>query len=641
MSTSVRSWRWQSGVLRACYGALLVGGVLVILDVPRYAGIIIYREQYFGFFLALTLAPAFLITSAPAIPARRFLDAVLAVLSLGIGFYLAWIYPTLIDHPEITPDRWILGILAVVLVVEITRRFFGWGLTGLVLAGVLYALWGHLLPGALAHRPFGWDRVMSYLYLDGSAIPGITVDVASTLVLSFVLFGQLLIATGGSQTLTDLAGAAVSGFRGGPAKVSVVSSGLFGTVSGSAAANVAIDGPITIPMMKAAGFPAHVAGAIEAVASTGGQLVPPVMGAAAFLIAEFLAIPYREVLLAAAIPAWLFYFSLFVQVDLEAARSGIGAVPRSERPPLGRALLQSWRFFAPLALLIYGLFWLVLDPAKASLYATGLVLLISFLRRETRLDRQKLTRLVDETGKAIVELAVVSAAAGVIVGVVNLTGMGLRLTLTISSLAEHTWLLLPVIALAALVMGMGLPTTAVYVIVALMVAPALVQLGFNPLAAHLFVFYYAMLSMITPPVCIAVFVAAPMAGASPMKVGVAAAKLGWLLYLVPFLFVTSPALLLKGPAWAIALASVAASLAVWSVGVALYGYARSQVGTPSRVILGVASAALFILSMGIERLDGGVLFGLGGLGFVLTGGILLWEYRLKTKDPAPVGLSVP
>ncbi len=619
---------------------MLAGGVLFILDVPQYVRVTVYREQYFGFFLALTLAPAFLVTSARAVPARRILDAVLAALALGLGAYLAWIYPSLIDHPGITTDRWILGILAVLLILEVTRRFFGWALAGLVLVGVLYALWGHLLPGALAHRHFGWDRVMSYLYLDGSALPGITVEVASTIVLSFILFGQILIATGGSQTLTDLAGAAVSGFRGGPAKVSVVSSGLFGTVSGSAAANVAIDGPITIPMMKAAGFPAHVAGAIEAVASTGGQLVPPVMGAAAFLIAEFLAIPYREVLLAAIIPAWLFYFSLFVQVDLEAARSGIGAVPRSKRPPLGPALLRSWRFFAPLALLIYALFWLVLDPAKASLYATALVLLISFLRRETRLNWEKLVRMVDETGKAMVELAVVSAAAGLIVGVVNLTGMGLRLTLTISSLAEHVWLLLPVIALAALVMGMGLPTTAVYVIVALMVAPALVQLGFNPLASHLFVFYYAMLSMITPPVCIAVFVAAPMAGASPMKVGVAAAKLGWLLYLVPFLFVTSPALLLKGPAWAVALASAAASLAVWSVGVALYGYARSRVGTVARVALGVASLVLFVLSAGIQRFDPKWLLGLGAFGFAMAGAVLLWEYRLKVMEASPVGVSL-
>lgn len=636
----VRVPLWEVRFPRVCCWLLLVGGILFILDVPHHARIVVYREQYFGFFLALTLASAFLIRPARTIPAGRTLDRILALLSLGIGGYLAWIYPTLIDHPEITPDRWILGILALGLVVEATRRFFGWALTGLVLAGLLYALWGHLLPGILGHRPFGWDRVMSYLYLDGSAIPGITLDVASTIVLSFVLFGQLLIATGGSRTLTDLAGAAVSGFRGGPAKVSVVSSGLFGTVSGSAAANVAIDGPITIPMMKAAGFPAHVAGAIEAVASTGGQLVPPVMGAAAFLIAEFLAIPYREVLLAAVIPAGLFYFSLFVQVDLEAARSGIGALPRSQRPPLGRALLQSWRFFAPLAFLIYGLFWLVLDPAKASLYATGLVLLISFFRGETRLDREKLRRLVDDTGKAMVELGVVSAAAGALIGVVNLTGAGLRLTLTISSLGEHVWLLLPMIALAALVMGMGLPTTAVYVIVALMVAPALVQLGFDPLAAHLFVFYYAMLSMITPPVCIAAFVAAPMAGVSPMKLGVAASKLGWLLYLVPFLFIGSPALLSKGPLWIILLASVASSLAVWGVAVALYGYARAPVGTAARLVLGLGSGALFVLSMGIQRLDGGVLVGLGGLGFALTGGILLWEYRLKVKGGEAVGASV-
>jgi TRAP transporter 4TM/12TM fusion protein len=351
--------------LELCLLCLLpISGSLFVLEVPSFLGIAIFREQFLGLFLALLLGAAFLTKPAgkrAASTSVPWYDWLLVLASLVVGLFIAVHYPEMAYQlAVITPTKWLLGAITIVLVLEACRRLVGWVLSALVLSFVLYGRFGHLFPGIFESRGASWERLTMYLYLDTNGMLGLPLVVAATVVLAFVLFGNVLFQSGGATVLTDFAMAAMGRFRGGPAKIAVLASSLFGSISGTAVSNVVMTGSITIPLMKRTGYRPHVAAAIEAVASTGGQIMPPVMGVAAFIMAEFLAIPYSEVALAALIPALLYYITVFFQVDLEAAKTGLKGLRPEELPRLRIVLARGWLFLVPLAVLIYllfGLFW--------------------------------------------------------------------------------------------------------------------------------------------------------------------------------------------------------------------------------------------------------------------------------------------
>ena len=361
--------------------------------------------------------------------------------------------------------------------------------------------------------------------------------------------------------------------------------------------NVASVGVLTIPLMRRGGYPAHVAAAIESVASTGGQLMPPVMGAAAFLMAEFLQIPYRNVAIAAALPALLYYYALFIQADLLAARSELRSIEGPDIPPLRKVLKQGWHFLMPFCALIYALFWLNWSPELAALAASA-VLIVTGPTLGYGNKKLRLTDLLDalrNTGMASLDLLVITAAAGFIIGVLNITGLSFALTLMLVQIGSgNLWLLLILAAVVSIILGMGMPTVGVYVLLATLVAPAMVKIGLSPIASHMFVMYFGMMSMITPPVALAAYAAASLAQTDPMRTGWTAVRFGWIAFIIPFLFIRSPSLLLEGSVSAIVIDFIAALFGVWFICAAIAGYARRRLSMLVRVGFGTAGLMLFI-----------------------------------------------
>ena len=579
--------------------AIPIVSMLFAFDIPSRLGAPMLQEQFLGIILILVLVSVFMFIPATRKPGGRMIpwyDAILSLLSLVVGGYLVVYYPRIVNEVgELTQDKIIFGSIAFVLVMEACRRITGWVLLIIAAVFILYAHYSFLFPGVLNARGIPWSRIVVHLYIDPNSLLGIPLTIVATIVVAFILFGQVLFATGGGEFFTNVAIALFGRFRGGAAKMSVFSSALFGTISGSPVANVVMTGTITIPLMKQSGYKPHVAGAIESVAATGGQLMPPVMGAAAFVMAEFLGLPYAQVALAALLPALLYYVALFVQVDLEAGKTGITRVPEQNIPSLGQVLKQGWIFVVPIAAIVYLLFVLNIEAGKAAYYAAALALPASFLRRESRIGLRKILAILEGTGQAMLEVAVVCAVAGIIICVLTLTGLAFIFTLFVDMMGtSNTFLILVMTGVISLILGMGMPTTAVYVIVALSVAPALTKLGIQPLAAHMFVFYYAMLSMITPPICIASFAGAAIAGASPMRTGCTCVRLGIIAYLVPFIFVYDPLLLFDGPLHLIALAFATAAVGTVVIGIAMAGYFIRPIGWPLRLLLAAAGLGLLI-----------------------------------------------
>jgi TRAP transporter 4TM/12TM fusion protein len=493
----------------------------------------------------------------------------------------------------LAPERWLLGGMTILLILEATRRVVGWALVWIAVPIILYAKFAYLLPGILNSRGSSWQRIASYLYLDSSGIFGLPFDVAAGIVVAFIFFGQALYAVGGDKFLTDIALVLMGRYRGGTAKVAVVSSTLFGTVSGSAVANVVVDGAITIPMMKKSGYPSHVAAAIEAVASNGGQIMPPVMGVAAFLMAEFLNVPYAEVALAAAIPACLYYIALFTQIDLEAARLGLVGMPQNQIPKLGDVMKRGSVFLVPLLVLIYGLMIANWEPGKAGMAAAITTFVVGALGRETRPSLKGISSSIEETGKILLDIVVVTALAGLVIGAFQLSGLTFKFALLLVSTAGGNILLLLVLtAVVSIILGMSLPTTVVYIMLAVLVGPALVQVGIDPLAAHLFFFYFGMLSLITPPDCIATYAAASIARADFWKSGWTGMRLGIVAYIVPFVFVFHPALLFRGSMAEIVTAIVTAIIGVILLATGVAGYLFEELGYVRRTLFILAGALL-------------------------------------------------
>ena len=579
--------------------ALIIVGALWVFEVYFYFGLTPMIKQYIGSFLGLSLGGIFL-----TIPFRKgkstkkvpWYDWILFALALVIGFYVAIFYPSIqyVVNLE-TPTRVILGCITILLVIEALRRLIGWVMVIIICFFILYAPLSNFFPGMLEGKPIPVGQLVNYLYLDANAILGIPISVASTIILAFILLGHGLSVTGGAKFFMDLSTALMGRYRGGPAKMAVTASSLFGTISGAAVANVVTTGIITIPMMKKAGFRPKVAGAIEAAASTGGQLMPPVMGAAAFLIAELLAIPYREVVVAALIPAILYYFTLFVQIDLEAAKFNIKGIPKEKLPTVRSVLRSGWDAMIPLLVLIVALFILNYQPAKAGMVAVFTLLVVNLFKKEGRLTLSKIHKMIIGTGRGILEIAAICSAAGIVIGVLNVSGLGFGLSLQlVKTVGQNLFLLLVLSAGVCIILGMGMPTVAVYILLAVLVAPALTELGIIPLAAHLFIFYFGMMCMITPPVCMASYAAAAIAETGPMETGFTAMRLAVVALTVPFLFVLEPSLLLMGHPSKVVLAVATAVFGCYFLGAGLTGYLFRPLSWATRAFAIVGGCGLLI-----------------------------------------------
>ena len=578
---------------------LVMSGALYVLDLHYFFGWTIYKEQYLGFFLALILGCTFL-----AVPLFRgssrtnvpFYDIVLAFLGLFVGLYIAIVYPQIVNEMgRITALQVSVGIVTLVLVLEGVRRLTGWVLVILALILIFYGLFGQYFPGILFGKSIRWDRLVNYCYLDSSALFGLPLTIAATIALAFIFFGNALFATGGGDFLTDFAMAALGRFRGGPAKVSVVASTLFGTLSGVAVANVYVTGAITIPMMVRMGYGPHLAAAVEAVSSTGGILMPPVMGIVAFLMSEFLGIPYYQVAIAAVIPALVYYAVVLMQVDLEAAKSNLKGLPISELPRLKDALKGCLLFIVPLAVLVYTLFNLHYEPAKAAMAGLFSVLILGALRRRSRVGFHKLLEVMEKTARSVLDIGMLCAVAGIIIGIIFMSGIGFRLSMALVNLSGgNPLMVLPVAAIASIILGMGMPPAVVYILLAVLMAPAITQLGIPPLPAHLFLLYFSTLSMITPPVCLSAYAAANIARSNPVKTGFTSVRLGIAAYILPFIFVFSPALLWHGTFQEIALTTLITGVGALFLAIAFAGFFLQRLSFLTRVYVTVAAIGLML-----------------------------------------------
>ena len=580
-------------------------------DLFRMAGVSLYTEQFLAGLLALALPLVFLHVPAGGGRGGRsgavpWYDACAAAVSFATASYIAVRYPALSDLASRRPwDGSLAAGAMLALFLEGLRRTSGMPLVITTAAFFVLALVGGALPGELAARSIPPERLVYYLAWDSSASLGLPLKIVATVVVIYNLFGQALFKSGGSTFFTDISMALMGRYRGGPAKIAIVGSSLFGTISGNVVSNVLTVGVVTIPLMKRVGFRAHMAAAIEACASTGGQLMPPVMGAAAFIMAEFLQVPYSEVAIAAVIPAVLFYVALFIQVDLEAARSGIRPMPADEIPGVWSVLRAGWHFPIPFAVLVYALFWGGYGAETAGLFATAaaVALGIALPFHGKRVGARDLYDMLRETGLGVLDLFMIGAAAGIIIGALNYSGVGFTLTLVLLHLAgESLWGLLVLAAVVSIILGMGMPTVGVYILLATLVAPALIKLGISPMAAHMFIMYYGCLSMITPPVAIGAFAAANLAQADPMRTGYAAMGFGWTVFVIPFLFVFSGTLLMQGGALAILIDAGTAIAGVWLISAAMMGYSLRPISAGSRLYYGAAG---FLLLIPLEAFEAG------------------------------------
>ena len=484
----------------------------------------------------------------------------------------------------------IAGGVLILLVLELARRATGWGLVIVCLLALGYAFAGPYLPGFLAHRGYGVVRLVEQLFLSTEGIWGVPLGVSADFVYLFVLFGAVLDVAGGGALLIALANRVAGRTRGGPAKTAAVASALMGSLSGSAVANVVTTGSFTIPLMKRAGFRPFFAGAIEAAASTGGQLMPPVMGAGAFILATWTNIPYLEVAAAAVIPAILYYAALIAAIHFRAGRMGIEPAGTGDVEKISDRL----HLLLPLAAIVI-LLGMGRSPMRAAFWGVTSAFVMAYLRPATRPSLPEIRTVMERAGRGAVQVAAACAAAGIVVGVASLTGIGLRMSELIIQVSGGNLLsALMLTALGSIVLGMGLPTTAAYVVLAALGAPALVQLGVPLLAAHLFIFYFGCISNVTPPVSLAAFAAAGISGAPPLKTAMTAAVLAGAGFVVPFMFVYGPPLLLVGTIPEITLAFVSAIVGVTALAAAGMGFARRPIVWWERVILFVAALALVL-----------------------------------------------
>jgi TRAP transporter 4TM/12TM fusion protein len=575
--------------------------IVAILDVPFYlTRTSIFVQQYLALFWGLISALVFL-----TVPIRKgttregvpFYDMILAVASIVAGLYVTLYYPKILFSLGIlNTERIVLGLLAILIVLETTRRLEGWPLTIIILCFIAYALFSNFFPGILHTRGVPWRRLIIQLYLGADSLFGTPLKMGVTVVFAFVLFGAFLSSTGGSDFFVGIANCYFGRRRGGAAKAAVVASMLLGGFSASAVGNVATIGVITIPMMKKAGYPAKFAAAVEAVSGTGDLIIPPIMGTAAFIMPEFLGVPYATVAIAALVPGILYYLGDFMQIDLRAAKMGLNPLPPEAIPTIKEVLRKGWYFFVPIGLLIYTIFILYLRPDLSALISiAGLLIVVSFNKEKRQVLRiTHLLKILQGSCRFMLEMTVICAAAGLIVGLVTYTGLGQSLALFLTQLSGGNLLMLAILtAIASTILGMGMPVTPCYILLATTAAPAMVSLGVSPLLAHLFVYYFGTFSFLTPPVCLAVYAAAAIAEAPVISTGYQSMKLAIAGYLVPFFFLYKPGLALLGSPFTIAISVAEGIVATILIAMAVEGYFIRLMNWIERLALLIAGLCLF------------------------------------------------
>ncbi|HZJ85048.1 MAG TPA: TRAP transporter permease [Syntrophomonadaceae bacterium] len=551
------------------------------------------------------------------------LDAILTVIAVALPLYVVVFYQDLVLRSGIPtlPDI-IVGICGVLMVLEAARRVVGWPIVTIAILFLAYALAGPNVPGAFAHRGVTLEQLAVHLYFTTEGVFGIPLGVSATFIFLFILFAAYLEKTGLGKFFIDLANAIAGWARGGPAKVAVLSSGLMGTVSGSSVANVAGTGSLTIPMMKKLGYKPEFAGGVEAAASTGGQLMPPIMGAAAFLMAEFVGIPYIQVVKAAVIPALLYFTGIMLVVHLEAKKEGLEGIPRDQLPKVKKIILERGHLSIPLIAIVY-LLIAGYTPMRAALWAIGLTIVSAMLRAATRISFRDVIAGLEDGARSALGVIIACATAGVIIGVVTKTGLGLRLGSELVYLAKG--LLLPTLfftMITSLLLGMGVPTTANYVITSTIAAPIILQLGVPVLAAHMFAFYFGIIADVTPPVALAAFAGAGIARSNPLMTGVSAFKLAIAAFLIPYIFVMSPSMLMIDTTLPQVLTIIATSLlGMLGVAAAVTGYFVDKAKWYERILF---------FAGGLMMIDPNITTDFLGL-FIMLAAYIIQKIRLRVK----------
>ena len=519
-------------------------------------------------------------------------DLILVGLSVAVGAYIFIDLNGIFDRQG-DWSQWdiTVGITLVALVLEATRRVIGLNLTCIAFGFLLFGYFGPYMPDVLVHKGYSIERMATTLSLTTEGIFGLPTGVAATFVFIFILFGSFLEKTGAGNFFIDLAYSITGRFSGGPAKTSVIASGFMGSVAGSAVANVVATGSFTIPMMKKIGYRPHVAAAVEASASTGGQLMPPIMGAGAFLMAEFTQTPYLEIIKIAFIPAVLYFFSVILFVHLEAQKAGIWGQPKEVLPRLGKTIKKGIHFIVPVGILVTVLV-MNYSPMMAGFIAILAIYFTALLRKDSRISFNTLLKTLEQGARNAVVVAVACAAAGIIVGVVNLTGTGLRFSSLVVSLSQGIPLLaLALVAITSLLLGMGLPVTASYIVLVILAGPGLMDLGIPLLTAHMIVFWYSQDANITPPVALESFAASGIAGSSPMRTAFTSWKLAKGLYIIPIVMAYHP-LLLNGPTGEVIQTVIFCTIAIIAFVICLERYFLTPLTWVETILHGGSAIAL-------------------------------------------------
>ena len=635
---SIQRQRPLRGSWLAVFVALTLAGLFLainhLFNLRFFVGFVLLENRYLYLLLATFFSSAFLLFPAGKGRGARvpWYDLVLFFAALVCSCYFAWHGERMVREAwEFQAPAFAVGVGVVLwlLLLEGARRTGGLALALILLVFSLYPVYAGWLPGPIAGFSLSFADTIRYQTASVEAVLGIPMRVFGNLLVGFILFGAALHVTGAGRFFTNASMALLGNVRGGTAKVAVVASGLFGTMSGSSVSNVLATGVVTIPAMKRTGFRPEDAAAVEANASSGGVLTPPVMGAVAFVMASVLGTPYVYVAAAAAVPAFLFYLSLFLQIDAYAAKYGIRGLPRVELPSLRASFKEGWFYMLAFGLLIFLLVYLR-QEALAPFYATALLLVLAMLRRDTRWTASRVLSFVVSTGQTLVELVTILAAVGLLIGGLTVTGVIGTFTSDVVRIAGgNVTALVLLTAVACFILGTGLTITASYIFLAIMMAPALVQQGMNPMAVHLFILYWAVLSEITPPVALSVVAASGLAGAPVMRSMMEAMRFGAVKYALPFFFIYNPALVLQGATPLVLLEVVLAAV----IGLALVAYALQGylpwIGTLNNNLLGYATRLLLIgagLLLALpERLT--TLAGLGVAAIVYGGGAFLCRRR--------------
>lgn len=602
----------------------LAGLGLVIYNTMglSFNGFVFYDAQYYYLIFAIfgTIAFLFLPERKERIPWYDYLLAAV-FFSITVYFSLNGKEITLVGWLPAPPFELFLGIIFLLLNLEACRRVAGISLPIVAVVFGLFPLVAHMAPGMFQGINYPFEQVVSFYSFGANGVLGVPADVLGGIMMGFLIFAGLLLATGAGQFFLDLSYALVGKYRGGPAKVGVFSSALFGMLTGGPVTTVAATGTIYIPDMKKVGYPAHYAGGLAAVASTGGALTPPVMGIVAFVMASMLNIPYAEVVVAAVIPSVLFYFGLLIQADLFAAKVDMKGMPAEETPSVKEVLKEGWHFIFVIVFLVWGLVIMKWETSTP-FYASALVILLSFFNKKTRLTPKRIVNAVKEIGKLIAVTTAVILPVGMLVGSITITGVGASFTSGVIGMGGGNVVLIMLIGVVAcFIMGMAGILVAAYVFLAVTLAPALVQAAdLNPLAVHLFIMYYSILSMITPPVAGCSFVSAAIAGSPAMKTSFSSMKLGIVLYFIPWFFVFNPSLVLQGTLWEGIYLFIFCLVGIYFLAAGLEGYLH-RVGRVDKLerlllitcgfliavpqmtttLIGLAVMALVLLKIGLKK----------------------------------------